>query len=107
MMDSAAVSAVLAILLPSIKEHRQHSKQIFVLGLSGLQGSGKSTWATELCKTLSQDHGYHARALSIDDLYHDHPELVAMRRRHPENKLLRARGHPGTHDEALARIFFC
>lgn len=55
---------------------------------------------------LSQGHGYHTRALSIDDLHHDHPELVAMRQMHPENKLVRARGHPGTHDEALVRSFF-
>jgi pantothenate kinase-related protein Tda10 len=104
MIDSAAVCAVLAILLPSIKEHQQHIKHPFVLGLSGLQGSGKSTWAVELCKTLSQDHGYHTRALSIDDLYHDHQELVAMRRRSPENRLLRTRGQPGTHEKLSPRV---
>lgn len=106
MIDPSAVSAVLTILVPSIEEHRRRSRLPFVLGLSGLQGSGKSTWAAELCKVLSQEHGYNTRALSIDDLYHDHPELVAVRHKYPENKLLGTRGQPGTHDESLAKKFF-
>lgn len=106
MIDPAAVSDVLAILVPSIEEHREHSKHPFVLGLSGLQGSGKSTWAAALCKHLNEGHGYNTRALSIDDLYHDHRELIAIREKYPENKILRTRGQPGTHDEALAKEFF-
>lgn len=55
---------------------------------------------------LSQEHGYNTRALSIDDLYLGHDELVALKTRHPGNKLLRTRGQPGTHDEKLAKRFF-
>lgn len=106
MIDPASIRATLAILLPSIREHRKSSKGPFVLGLSGLQGSGKSTWAAALSHSLTQDHGYNTRALSIDDLYHDHDDLVALRDRHPGNKLLRTRGQPGTHDEDLAKRFF-
>lgn len=106
MIEPASIKAALAILLPSIEEHRRSSKRPFVLGLSGLQGSGKSTWAATLSNCLSQDHGYNTRALSIDDLYRDHDDLTALRNNYPENRLLRTRGQPGTHDEALAKRFF-
>ncbi|SPO07418.1 related to ATP-binding protein, putative pantothenate kinase [Cephalotrichum gorgonifer] len=106
MIDPDSIRAALAIYIPSIKEHRKTSRRPFVLGLSGLQGSGKSTWAAALSSHLTQEHGYNTRTLSIDDLYRDHDELVALRNRHPENKLLRSRGQPGTHDEGLAQRFF-
>lgn len=106
MIDPSSIRAALAILLPSIEEHRRSRQRPFVLGLSGLQGSGKSTWAAALSTCLIQEHGYNTRALSIDDLYHDHDDLIALKNRHPGNKLLRTRGQPGTHDESLAKRFF-
>ena len=106
MIDPTSIWKALEIILPSIEKHRRSSKHPFLLGLSGLQGSGKSTWAAALSTCLSQDYGYNTRALSIDDLYRDHDELIALRDNHPGNKLLRTRGQPGTHDEALARRFF-
>lgn len=106
MIDPTSIRAILALLVPSIEEHRNSRPHPFILALSGLQGSGKSTWAAALKSALSQYHGYNTHVLSIDDLYRDHDDLVALRNRHPENKLLRTRGQPGTHDEELARRFF-
>lgn len=75
----------------------------FVIGISGAQGTGKSTLAKLLCYMLQQD-GYAVAQLSIDDFY-----LSRARRKqladqvHP---LLVSRGVPGTHDTALALSIF-
>ncbi|KAM0563038.1 hypothetical protein ACHAPJ_001882 [Fusarium lateritium] len=106
MIDPSAIDAVLAHFLPSIQAHRKKTSKPFVLGLSGLQGSGKSTWASALSQTLTNKHNLKNRTLSLDDLYHDHPELVAIREANPDNGLLQTRGQPGTHDEVLAKDFF-
>ncbi|KAH6900606.1 P-loop containing nucleoside triphosphate hydrolase protein [Thelonectria olida] len=106
MIDPKAIDAVLAIFVPLIQAHRQTSPKPFVLGLSGLQGSGKSTWAAALSVSLAGQHGLKTRILSLDDLYSDHAELVALREANPDNGLLQTRGQPGTHDEALAQDFF-
>ncbi|KDN62538.1 hypothetical protein CSUB01_02255 [Colletotrichum sublineola] len=91
MIDAAALDAVIQHVLPHIKSHIAESSGPFVLGLSGLQGSGKSTWAA--AKQLSQTHSTRNT-------------LVALRESNPCNGLFRTRGQPGTHDEALARHFF-
>ncbi|KAF5251291.1 hypothetical protein FANTH_3583 [Fusarium anthophilum] len=106
MIDPKAIEAVLDIFVPAIQAHRKSSSRLFVLGLSGLQGSGKSTWAAALSQALTNQHHLKTRMLSLDDLYHDHPELVALREANPDNGLLQTRGQPGTHDEVLAKQFF-
>lgn len=69
-----------------------------VLGISGAQGTGKSTLARFLAGAL-QSRGLHTVNLSIDDFYLSRAEREALARdRHP---LLRSRGVPGTHDTAL------
>ncbi|TDZ49607.1 putative kinase mug58 [Colletotrichum trifolii] len=106
MIDPSAIDAVLQHILPAVQSHKTKSSGLFILGLSGLQGSGKSTWATALTETLNAKHGVKTRTLSLDDLYHDHDQLVALRESNPGNGLLRSRGQPGTHDEVLAKRFF-
>ncbi|KAI1038704.1 hypothetical protein LB503_007751 [Fusarium chuoi] len=106
MIDPKAIDTVLDIFIPAIQAHQKNSSRPFVLGLSGLQGSGKSTWAAALSQALTNQHHLKTRMLSLDDLYHDHPELVALREANPDNGLLQTRGQPGTHDEVLARDFF-
>lgn len=106
MIDPKAIDSVLESLIPNILEHKKCHSRPFVLGLSGLQGSGKSTWAAALVSRLGDIHGLSARTVSLDDLYLDHDDLAKLRDGQPGNSLLRTRGHPGTHDEALARDFF-
>ncbi|KAF6825225.1 d-glycerate 3-kinase [Colletotrichum plurivorum] len=107
MIDTSAIDAVLKHILPAVEARRAASTTApFILGLSGLQGSGKSTWAAALRETLNAKHGVNTRTLSLDDLYHDHDQLVALRESNPGNGLLRTRGQPGTHDEELAKRFF-
>ncbi len=69
-----------------------------LVGLCGSQGSGKSTMAAFL-QALLDEAGLPTAILSIDDLYLDLPERIALAEAvHP---LLRTRGVPGTHDVAL------
>ncbi|TDK27391.1 kinase [Luteimonas aestuarii] len=70
-----------------------------VLGISGLQGTGKSTLAAQLVQAAAS-HGLRAMAVSLDDFYLDRPQRLRLARDvHP---LLATRGPPGTHDVALA-----
>lgn len=79
-----------------------------IIGLTGLQGSGKSTWASLVVATLRQRHRLNAISVSLDDFYWPHERLTALRQQGAaaQNALLRTRGQPGTHDEGLASAFF-
>ena len=76
----------------------QSTRRPFVIGLSGAQGSGKSTLSAALEARLNAA-GIRTVTLSIDDLYLTKAarEVLAIEV-HP---LLRARGVPGTHDLGL------
>jgi D-glycerate 3-kinase len=70
-----------------------------VLGIAGLQGTGKSTLSAQVA-ALALTRGLRVAVLSIDDVYLDHPERLRLGRDvHP---LLATRGPPGTHEVALA-----
>lgn len=72
-----------------------------IVGVSGSQGSGKSTLCRMLEALLRQAHGLHAATLSLDDLYQTRAERQDLARTvHP---LFATRGVPGTHDVALGR----
>jgi D-glycerate 3-kinase len=71
-----------------------------LIGVSGCQGSGKST-ASELLANLLQAEGMRTATLSLDDFYYGRAEREALTtQQHP---LFRTRGVPGTHDIALAQ----
>lgn len=74
-------------------------KSTTVLAISGLQGSGKSTFANQVVGAANA-RGLHAASLSIDDLYLTRAQRQRLAGRiHP---LLATRGPPGTHDVPLA-----
>ncbi|KAJ6093402.1 hypothetical protein N7486_008691 [Penicillium sp. IBT 16267x] len=105
------IDTILDRIVPHIKQHITNqsastTKRPFVLALTGLQGSGKSTWTDALASTLRSQHNYKTINISLDDLYLDHDDLVKLRETNPSNKLLQTRGQPGTHDTALSVSFF-
>lgn len=73
--------------------------QPLIVGVSGSQGSGKSTLCRTLEVLLAEQHGLHAATLSLDDLYHTRTARADLAATvHP---LFATRGVPGTHDVAL------
>jgi D-glycerate 3-kinase len=71
---------------------------LFVVGLCGAQGSGKSTMVQVLAQLLTGD-GLRVAVLSLDDLYCTRAQRQQLAAQvHP---LLTTRGPPGTHDVAL------
>ena len=82
------------------RAHAQAGRAI-VVGLTGGQGSGKSTLGSLLAIVLREAFGAAARVLSLDDLYHPRAERQRLGRQvHP---LFATRGPPGTHDPELGR----
>ena len=76
----------------------RHGRRPFVAGLSGLQGSGKTTLARQLAASM-QEGGIRCEMLSLDDFYYGRRDRHRLARDvHP---LLATRGVPGTHDVAL------
>lgn len=73
--------------------------EVPVYGLTGLQGTGKSTLAADMA-AMARRRGLPVVVLSIDDFYLGRRERQALGRSvHP---LLATRGPPGSHDLALA-----
>ncbi|MEN9718488.1 MAG: hypothetical protein RIQ99_1366 [Pseudomonadota bacterium] len=86
------------LLLTRIAAWRTGHHGLFVLGICGAQGSGKSTLVAGLAERLTS-MGVAVAALSLDDLYLTRMERQRLARAvHP---LLATRGAPGTHDIAL------
>lgn len=70
-----------------------------ILGISGAQGSGKSTLSDFLQFLLGTLHGLRVAVFSLDDLYKTRADRERLGREvHP---LLATRGVPGTHDPRL------
>ena len=91
--DRATVDALLDALLPCLPARRAA-----LVGLSGLQASGKSTLAAQLAAS-ARERGVATEVLALDDFYLGRRDRAALARDvHP---LLATRGVPGTHDAAL------
>ena len=73
----------------------------FFLGVSGAQGSGKSTFCRLLSTWLEAKHGLRTVELSMDDVYLRRADRLKLAESvHP---LCAIRGVPGTHDVPLTR----
>ena len=85
------------------KKYKEKGKTLF-LGLSGGQGSGKTTVTAILKIILEKFFKRKVYAISIDDFYKTLKERDQMSRTiHP---LFKTRGVPGTHDINLIRKLF-
>jgi D-glycerate 3-kinase len=80
------------------QRRRIDRKRCAVIGLSGAQGSGKTTIAKYAARLL-EGRGLRAVALSLDDFYLTRDARQRLAKEvHP---LLAVRGPPGTHDVAM------
>ena len=79
-------------------------KKPFILGLSGGQGSGKTTISSIISIILSKYFELNVFKISIDDFYKTNKERIELSNKiHP---LLKIRGVPGTHDTYSMFSFF-
>ncbi|MDQ1362765.1 MAG: D-glycerate 3-kinase [Pseudomonadota bacterium] len=80
--------------------HAQYQQGKKIIGISGAQGSGKSTLCKLLALLLQQCFGKSVVRLSLDDFYLTYAQRTGLAESvHP---LLQTRGVPGTHDVGLA-----
>ena len=92
-------AALVAALARAISDTRARLGRPVLIGVSGVQGSGKSTLCVQLEEALGTA-GLAAATLSLDDLYLTRAERLSLgQTQHP---LFVTRGVPGTHDLALA-----
>jgi D-glycerate 3-kinase len=83
----------------AVAQRAGRAEKPICVGLSGAQGSGKTTFARVLSGVLQAGFGMRCAGFSIDDIYLDRAERRRLAREvHP---LLLTRGVPGTHDVRL------
>jgi D-glycerate 3-kinase len=96
---SSLVDALYLPMAAWLRAWRNAKGAPLVAGVTGGQGSGKSTISALLRTVLEQAFGLRAATLSIDDIYATHAERAQLGREvHP---LLATRGPPATHDTEL------
>ena len=79
-------------------------KKPYIVGLSGGQGTGKTTISSIISIILSKYFKLNVFKISIDDFYKTREERFALSKKvHP---LLMVRGVPGTHDINIILDFF-
>jgi len=97
-LASANNDALAGHLLDQYAGRIARSRRPYILGLSGLQGSGKSMLA-RVMKAKAEARGLPTEVLSLDDFYYSRRDRETLAQQiHP---LLRTRGVPGTHEIEL------
>lgn len=85
------------------RQERGLPDEPMIVGVSGCQGSGKTTLCDTLTYLLKQEP-YHLNVVnfSLDDVYLKREDQVKLSQRYPQNKLYQQRGQAGSHDLKLA-----
>lgn len=86
------------LIADAILRWRATGEGVLAVGVSGAQGSGKSTVCAQTAALL-QARGLRCATLALDDLYL--PKADRRRLARDVHPLLATRGPPGTHDVAL------
>ncbi|ODQ81635.1 hypothetical protein BABINDRAFT_6312 [Babjeviella inositovora NRRL Y-12698] len=103
----STIDASLSFLTPIIDDHDFDEKSPLVVGVTGLQGSGKSYLSSKLTTELSTRYpDLNVINISMDDFYLTHADQLKVNAAFPDNPLLQGRGLPGTHDLQLATQIF-
>lgn len=98
-MTRGEFTALLSRWLEEAASSRSVPERPVVIGMSGAQGSGKTTLMRDVCGQIAE-RGWRVVSVSIDDFYLTHDEQRALAGQHPGNRFLQHRGYPGTHDVA-------
>ena len=99
-MTRGEFTALLSRWLEDAADSTSAAKGPSVIGMSGAQGSGKTTLMADVCEQMV-GRGSRVVTLSIDDFYLTHDEQLALAGCQPRNRFLQHRGYPGTHDVTL------
>jgi D-glycerate 3-kinase len=83
-------------IMSAIAERASRSNRCLTVGISGAQGTGKSTLAALACETLGRSFGLATASVSLDDYYL--PKAARLELSRSVHPLLVTRGAPGTHD---------
>ena len=85
-------------------KNKTNNKKPLLIGLSGGQGTGKTTISTIVSLILKKYFKLKVFKISIDDFYKTRKERISLSKiKHP---LLKVRGAPGTHDVKTMFSFF-
>ncbi|OLY78422.1 putative kinase mug58 [Smittium mucronatum] len=93
--NSDKIKILTEFILKTHKSHSVGSKDTLIVGLSGPQGSGKTTICADLISSLHQN-GLIATTFSTDDVYIPFSEQVGNAEKYPGNRLVEFRGNAGT-----------
>ncbi|KAI9473648.1 MAG: P-loop containing nucleoside triphosphate hydrolase protein [Benjaminiella poitrasii] len=85
------------------KQDKRIDGQPMIVGISGCQGSGKTTLCDTLTHLLKQEpYNLNVVNFSLDDVYLKHQDQLKLAQRYPQNLLYQQRGQAGSHDLSLA-----
>ena len=85
-------------------KNKINSKKPLLIGLSGGQGTGKTTISSMASLILKKYFKLKVFKISIDDFYKTRKERISLSK--IKHSLLKTRGVPGTHDIKLMLRFF-
>lgn len=86
------------------RKNRGLPRQPLVVGVSGCQGSGKTTLCDTLAHLLkSEPYSLNVINFSLDDVYLTHQDQLALAQKYAGNPLYQQRGQAGSHDLKLAK----
>lgn len=89
------------------RKERDLPHQPMIVGVSGCQGSGKTTLCDTLCHLLKEEpYNLNVVSFSLDDVYLTHKDQQKLSEKYKGNPLYQQRGQAGSHDLTLTQSTF-